>query len=53
MTVITCGKTSARPYLTSNNGIVAKTQPNALRTSASVAVVKKWGSSPTVREGVY
>jgi hypothetical protein len=44
---------SARPYLTSNNDIVAKTQPNALRMNASVAVVEKLGSSPTVREGVY
>jgi hypothetical protein len=29
---------SARPYLTNNNDIVAKTQPNALRMNASVAV---------------
>jgi hypothetical protein len=44
---------SARPYLTNNNDIVAKTQPNALRMNASVAVGEKLGSSPTVREGVY
>ena len=40
MTVITCGKTSARPYLTNSNVIVAKTRPNALRMNASVAVGK-------------
>ena len=53
MTVIVCGRMSARPYLTNINAIVAKTQPNALRMNASVAVVEKWGSSPTVMEGVY
>jgi hypothetical protein len=43
MTVITCGRISARPYLTNASDIVAKTPPSTLRMNASVAVVEKWG----------
>jgi hypothetical protein len=40
MTVITCGRISARPYLTNVSDIVAKMQRNALRMNASIAVVE-------------
>lgn len=40
MTVIACGRMSAKPYLTNDNDIVVKTQPNVLRMNASVAVVR-------------